>query len=134
MNTLDFTGIDSGRIDLSLFPSVKASGASGISSDVLSAFADLGYSVKNNDVKAMILEFQLDHKVIASALDDGAGNYGPKTKAALKKAHDTYNVLRTDELDVIEKARQELLDERTAWETRYNKAQNSVQAFQSIKK
>ena len=82
----------------------------------------------------MILEFQLDHKVIASASDDGAGNYGPKTKSALKVAHDTYNALRTEELDAIEKARKELLDERTAWETRYNKAQNSVQALSTIKK
>lgn len=90
--------------------------------------------MKNNDVKSMILEFQLDHKVISSASDDGAGNYGPKTKAALKAAHDTYSALRTEELDAIEKARKELLDERTAWETRYNKAQNSVQAFQTIKK
>ena len=99
---------------------------------MLSAFADLGYIVQNNDVPAMVLQFQLDHDVVSSSSDVGAGNYGPKTKAALKAAHDMYNSLRTDELDAIEKARQELLDERTAWEVRYKKASNSVSALSDI--
>ena len=80
----------------------------------------------------MVLQFQLDHDVVSSSSDVGAGNYGPKTKAALKAAHDMYNSLRTDELDAIEKARQELLDERTAWEVRYKKASNSVSALSDI--
>ena len=80
----------------------------------------------------MVLQFQLDHGVVASSSDVGAGNYGPKTKAALKVAHDTYNSLRTNELDAIERARQELLDERTAWEVRYKKASNSVAALSEI--
>ncbi len=134
MNTIDIYGIDNGRVNLSLYPSVRSSGNGGISSDVLSAFADLGYIVMGGDVKKMITTFQLDHAIIASAADESAGNYGPKTKAALKDAHDKFNAIQSDELKAIEKARQEMLDERTAWETRYKQAQNSVLSLSTIKK
>jgi peptidoglycan hydrolase-like protein with peptidoglycan-binding domain len=82
----------------------------------------------------MLLTFQLDHAIITATTDDGAGNYGPKTKAALKDAHDKFNAIQSDELRAIEKARQEMLDERTAWETRYKQAQNSVLSLSTIRR
>ncbi len=134
MNPIDIYGIDNGRVNLSLYPSVRSSANGGVSSDVLSAFADLGYIVENGDVKKMLLAFQLDHGIISAKTDDGAGNYGPKTKAALKEAHDKFNAIQSDELKAIEKARQEMLDERTAWETRYKQAQNSVLSLSTIRR
>jgi 3D (Asp-Asp-Asp) domain-containing protein len=64
MNPMDIYGIDNGRVNLSLYPSVRSSANGGVSSDVLSAFADLGYIVENGDVKKMLTSFQLDHAII----------------------------------------------------------------------
>ncbi len=133
INSIDLDGIDNGRVNLSNFPSVKPVPSGGISSDVLSAFADLGYIPSNGNVEAMILQFQLDHSVVASKEDFWAGNYGPKTKAALKTAHDAFSALRDTELESIEKAKRELLDERSAWENRYNSVTNTVAKMESIK-
>lgn len=133
MNPLDIYGIDNGRVNLALYPSVRSSANGGISSDVLSAFADLGYIVENGDTKKMIIAFQLDHGIIKSTTEDGAGTYGPKTKAELKLAHDQFNTIQKDELKAIEKARQEMLDERKAWDNKYRETQNSVQALSDIK-
>lgn len=134
MNPLDIGGIDNGRVDLSSFPSASAGGASsGFSAEILSAFADLGYTPINGNIPAMILQYQLDHGVIASSDDPGAGNYGPKTRASLKDSHAEYETIRINELKAIEKARKEMLDERVAWQARYEKAENSVTRFSGIK-
>lgn len=82
----------------------------------------------------MIFRFQVDQGILTSLSDDGAGSFGPKTKAAFAEEYKKYSTLKQLDIEAIEKARQELLDERTAWETRYEKAQNSVQALRTIKK
>lgn len=133
MNPIDLEGIDNGRVDLSQFKKVVSNAIGGISSDVIAAFADLGYVVENNDVKGMITEFQLDYGVIPSKEDAGAGIYGPKTRVALATAHAKFSNIQDEENAAIEAARKELLDERTAWEARYNQAQNSISAIGSPK-
>lgn len=70
MNSIDLGGIDNGRVDLSQFKKVVSNAIGGISSDVIAAFADLGYTVVGNDVKSMIVSFQLDYGVIQSQNDE----------------------------------------------------------------
>lgn len=72
MNPIDLAGIDTGRVNLREYTKVVSNSVGGISSDVISAFADLGYAVVGNDVKTVIMNFQIDHKVIASKDDEGA--------------------------------------------------------------
>lgn len=79
-----------------------------------------------NGVKSMITSFQIDHNVILSKDDDGAGTYGPKTRAALAAAHVRYTLLHNLEQDAIDAARKQMLDERTAWNQRYSIAQKYV--------
>ena len=69
---------------------------------MISAFADLGYNLVGTDTKSMILEFQLEQKIIDSKDDDGAGNYGPKTRAALASLHADFQKKRDIELKAIE--------------------------------
>lgn len=42
------------------------------------------------DIEKAVIKFQLEHNVIADKNDDGAGWFGPKTRAAAKIAYDTY--------------------------------------------
>lgn len=132
LNPIDIEWISNGRVDLSQFPTTKAQSQGGISAEIIEAFAELGYIVEKEDVKNMIFRFQVDQWILTSLTDDGAGNFGPKTKAAFFIAYRTFSELRTEDLNAIEKARQELLDERTAWAVRYNKASNSVAALSEI--
>jgi hypothetical protein len=46
-----------------MYGRVLGSSSSYLSDEVLSMFADLGYE-NNDDVRAMIIEFQLDHGII----------------------------------------------------------------------
>lgn len=48
----------------------------------------LGYEKTGQDMASMIMQFQLDHGVIAHAGEAGAGNYGPKTTRALAEAYE----------------------------------------------
>ena len=82
----------------------------------------------------MIFRFQVDQDILTSLSDDGAGNFGPKTKAAFSKEYKTYSDLKKLDIEAIEEARKELLDERTAWDIRYQKARNSVERFGTIKR
>ncbi len=124
MNTIDLAGIDNGRVNLSDYKSVKSpSAAGGISEDVLSAFSDLGYTVENGNVSAMIRQFQLDHGIITSKDETGSGTYGPKTRAALAVAHNQYNLLHNADLEAVAKARKEMIDAHTEWEQKYNKTE-----------
>jgi hypothetical protein len=70
MNSIDLQGIDVGRVDLGQFKKVTSNAIGGISSDIIAAFADLGYAVTGNDVKSMIINFQLDYGVIQSKNDE----------------------------------------------------------------
>ena len=83
---------------------------------MINAFADLGYNAENGDVKAMIIEYQLDHEVIASTKDSGAGTFGPKTRASRAAEHGKYRSLQDSELKIIEENKKVLLSERALWE------------------
>jgi 3D (Asp-Asp-Asp) domain-containing protein len=72
LDPVDFYGIDTGRVDLKQFKKAASVPVGGISAEVIAAFADLGYNVENNNKEAMILQFQLDHKIVASASEQGA--------------------------------------------------------------
>lgn len=65
----------------------------------------------------MITEFQLEQKVIASKDDEGAGVFGPKTRAMLA----TLTARRNTELMAAEQARNLLLTDHAAWENNINK-------------
>ncbi len=126
MNSIDLQGIDVGRVDLGQFKKVTSNAIGGISSDIIAAFADLGYAVTGNDVKSMIINFQLDYGVIQSKNDEWAGNYGPRTRAALAVAHTKFQTIQYEESTAIEAARKQMLDEHTAWEQRYSVAVSYV--------
>jgi peptidoglycan hydrolase-like protein with peptidoglycan-binding domain len=81
----------------------------------------------------MILQFQLDHKVISSASEQGAGSYGPKTRAALADAHARYRALQTAELKALDAEKSELYIERAEWEKRYKVAEEKVKNLGSPK-
>ncbi len=74
-NGIDFAAIDSGKIDLSRFEKVITITNGVLSDGVLSLFTDLGYSSDGRSTKDMIIDFQLDHGIIAKSTDPGAGNY-----------------------------------------------------------
>ena len=96
---------------------------------MISAFADLGYNLTGTDTVSMILGFQLDQKIINSKDDEGAGNYGPKTRAMLAKLHGNYQSKRDIELKSIEGARTLLLTDHDAWEKKYKQAETTVTEF-----
>ncbi len=52
-----------------------------------------------------VKNFQLDEKIIANANSQGAGNFGPKTQAALKKKLESYNSEVEKELKRLEENR-----------------------------
>jgi hypothetical protein len=133
LNTIDLEWISNGRVSLSLFPTTKAQSQWWISSEIIEAFAELGYIVENGNVKKMIYNFQFDQWIVNSPSDDGAGNFGPKTKSAFSQEYTQYTELKKIDTAAIEKARKEMLDERTAWDNKYRETQNSVQAFSNIK-
>lgn len=123
---LNIEGILNGSVNLAQYPRPGGTTSiGGLSSDVISAFADLGYPVSGSDTKAMITEFQLEQKVIASKDDEGAGVYGPKTRATLA----TLLAKRNAELSAAEQARNLLLTDHAAWEKQYKQAETTVTAF-----
>lgn len=127
---IDITGIENGSVNLAWYPRPGASPSiGGLTSDVISAFADLGYNLVGTDTKSMILEFQLEQKVINSKDDDGAGNYGPKTRATLAALHADFQKKRDIELKAIEGARTLLLTDHDAWEKQYKQAEQTVTEF-----
>jgi hypothetical protein len=71
----------------------------------------------------MIINFQIDHGIITSRDETGAGNYGPKTRIALVTAHDIYNNLHSADLESVAKARKELIEAHQDWEDRYTKTE-----------
>jgi hypothetical protein len=126
LNQMDLEWIDIGRVNLGDFPTAKAQSQWGISSDIIEAFANLGYIVEWGDVKNMIFTFQKDQWIVVSLDEAGAGNFGPKTKTAFIDAYKKYSVLRSADIEAIEKAKKELLDERASWETRYSQAHTHI--------
>jgi Putative peptidoglycan binding domain len=133
LNRIDFRDIDTGRINLADFPTPKKvsriTTVTDLPAEALSAFADLGYTPDTTSVVAMLKEFQLDHGVITSQDETWAWVFGPKTRATLKSEYEKYTTLKSAEKKAVEKARQELLDERWAWESRYSEAESLVSAI-----
>lgn len=121
-------------MNLSNFPSVKSSGVGTISADVMSAFADLGYLPIEGNVKDMIIQYQLDHQIISKKTDDGAGNFGPKTRASLAEQHGKYRTIQDIELKIIEENKKVLLSERDLWEQRAQIIEGKVSAIGSPKR
>lgn len=124
---LNIEGILNGSVNLAAYPrpTVANTTIGGLSSDVIAAFADLGYSLSGNDTKAMITEFQLEQKVIASKDEEGAGVYGPRTRAMLALLTEKRNA----ELAAAEQARNLLLTDHDAWEKQYKQAETTVTSF-----
>lgn len=133
---LNFKDIDNGKIDLSQFPKASnTASSSGLPSNILAMFDDLGYPKEDGQTeKEMILEFQLDHGIIKNKEDDGAGNYGPKTRAMLETEHAKYITLRNAELEKIEAEKAALLSEKDAWESSYTVANQVVESIGTPKK
>lgn len=97
-------------------------------------FADLGYTTDGRSVTAMITDYQLDHGIISSAKEDGAGTYGPRTRASLTTTHEQYIALRNAELQKIEAERALLISEKNEWENTYNAANQKISSLGSPKK
>ncbi len=131
---LNFTDIDTGKIDLSQFGSVGQSQNGGLSATTMQMFADLGYTIDGRSVRDMVIAYQKDHKIIVSESDDGAGNYGPRTRSSLSEVHAQYITLRNAELEKIEAEKALLLSEKTAWENNYKLTSDKVASLQSPKK
>lgn len=86
-------------------------------------FADLGYPKEDGETERdMIIEFQIDHGIISHKNDEGAGVYGPKTRATLADEYKKYITLRDAELAKIEAEKSLLLSEKNAWESSYKAA------------
>ena len=105
-----------------------------LSSEILNMFADLGYTSENGNIQSMILDFQLDHKVIASEKDTGAGNYGPITKAKLLEEYSRYQALREAEMKRIEAQKNLLISQNIEWTSNYKVTTATVLSFGSPKK
>lgn len=82
----------------------------------------------------MILDFQLDHKIISSPNDTGAGNYGPLTKAKLLEEHGKYVSLRDAEMKKIEDGKKALIAQNIEWTSTYKVVNEKVLSFGSPKK
>ena len=53
---LNISGIENGSVNLAQYPPIQSPGSvGGLSSDTISAFADLGYNFTGSDVKSMII-------------------------------------------------------------------------------
>lgn len=133
---LNFKDIDTGKIDLSQFPrATNSTFASGLPASILAMFDDLGYPKEDGQSeKDMIIEFQMDHGIIKNKEEDGAGIYGPKTRAMLESEHAKYVTLRNAELEKIEAEKAALLSEKTAWENSYTVANQVVESIGTPKK
>ena len=131
MNPIDLQGIDLGRVSLSDYPSVKSSAIGTISQDVISAFSDLGYVVEKGDTKSMLIQYQLDHNIIANRDETGAGNFGPKTRASLVNEHSKFQSIHDVELKLIEENKKLLLSEHTLWEERTREVEVKISTIGS---
>lgn len=128
---MDISAVGNGNIDLSRFAVSSWSAQWWLSSQVIDMFADIGYTPKDNRVRDMVVQFQLDHQVIPTATSPWAGIYGPKTTAALAKAHKKYTALKDHELKAIKKARTKLssLDNGVNWQKKHTLAKATVVSF-----
>lgn len=82
----------------------------------------------------MVVAYQKDHKIILSDSDDGAGVYGPRTRASLAEIHTQYLSLRNAELQKIEAEKALLISEKNEWENTYKSANQKVSSLGSPKK
>lgn len=134
MNVIDLEGIDLGRVNLSDYKTVKSSAVGTISEDVINAFADLGYTVDGSNVKDMITEYQLDHQVITSKDDAGAGTFGPKTRQSLATEHGKFSDIQDVQLKIIEENKKLLISEHSLWEQKTKLVETRISAIGSPKR
>lgn len=129
---LNFRDIDTWRVDLKNYGRVTTTVSSVyLSTDVISQFSDLGYTVEGSDVRSMVIEFQKDHGIIKSKNDESAWVYGPKTKSTLASEHAQYVSLRDAEIKKIESEKALLISARNEWESSYQVASMKVSAIGS---
>lgn len=127
---INIAGITDGSVNLNQYPPVNGfPSVGGLPSDTIAAFADLGYSFKGTDTKSMIIDFQIEQKIIQSKDDEAAGTYGPRTRAALATLHTDYTTKHAAELAQIERARSLLLTDHDAWQKQYKNAESTVSSF-----
>ena len=131
---LSFADIDTGKIDLSQYEKVTLAPSGTLSSNIIAMFSDLGYSLDARTSKDMIIDFQLDHGIITSASDPGAGNFGPLTQAKLATEHDRYALLKDAELQKIEREKAILISKKSEWEATYTSASQKISFFGGLKK
>lgn len=62
----------------------------------------IGYNTTGKTFKEIILQFQLDHNIISSPNEAGAGNYGPKTTAKLNELYNNRNNIINNSNKAIE--------------------------------
>ncbi len=116
MNPIDLDGIDKWRVNLKDYKTVKNVAVGTISEDVINAFSDLGYTAEAGDIKSMITGYQMDHGIITTKNEIGAGSFGPKTRLSLAKEHGVFQKIQDAELKIIEENKKLLLSERDIWE------------------
>lgn len=127
---INIAGITNGSVNLNQYPPVNGFPSIGwLPSDTIAAFADLGYNFKWTDTKSMIVEFQIEQKIIQSKDDEAAGTYGPRTRAALAALHTEYLTKHDAELAEIDSARKLLLTDHETWQKQYQKAETTVSSF-----
>jgi peptidoglycan DL-endopeptidase LytE len=98
-------------------------------------FDDLGYPKEDGQTeREMLIEFQLDHHIISSRNDQGAGVYGPKTRATLESEHAKYISIRDTELRRIESEKNALISARDNWQAEYTIASKSVEMISTPKR
>ncbi len=70
---LNFTDIDTGKVDINMYGRVLGGSSAYLDSQVLNMFLELGYDTNDyGDVRTMIVAFQKDHAIIKTPTDDGA--------------------------------------------------------------
>jgi hypothetical protein len=134
---ISLADIDSGKVNLANFSRATSTTtlSTGLSKSILAMFDDLGYPKEDGQSeKEMLIEFQLDHKIISSRDELGAGTYGPKTRATLEREHAKYVSIRDAEEKRIEKERNALLSERDTWQAEYTVASKSIEMIGSPKR
>lgn len=71
----------------------------------------------------------MDHGIISSVSDPGAGNYGPMTTMTLSEEHKRFTALKDTELQRIERERAELLSQHATWGSLITRAESEVIRF-----
>ncbi len=127
--TINLAGIDSWEVDITRYEKVTSNLVGTLPPNILSEFADLGYTNEWKTLKEMIISFQIDHAILSKENESGAGNFGPRTQAKLKEEYARYTFLKEAEIQRIESERALLISAHTDWESRVSQAEARVNTF-----